>query len=115
MRKNNVGVLELPRVQKLRSQSPKLIVLAFAVVLSPFLYESGLLIFARWKSVVGPYSVPRTPLIDTLELWSRDAGYGAGVYFRRVLDSGPWSPAYAVPFGIAWALAMAIIFLKRVR
>lgn len=115
MRKYYTPIHEAPIEAGRRSRVPFLAGLALVVLVSPFLYEFGLVVYAQWRSMTGTYWVPSTPRLDALREWGRTADLALRYHASRVFNSGPWSPSLAVPFGIGWAVAMAVVFLRRVR
>jgi hypothetical protein len=114
MRKHHSVLHEIPTGGR-RSRLPLLFGLVVLVIASPFLYEWGLLIHAQWRSMTGAYTVAQTPLLDAAWEWSRGAEVSTRSGAARVFDSGPWSPSLAVPLAVGWAVAMAFMFLRRVR
>src|SRR3954454_12253178 len=69
-------------------------------------YEAGLLVYAQWRSMAGTYWVPKTPLLDALGEWWRSADQSFRYRAHGWVNSGPWSPALAVPLAVGWAAAM---------
>lgn len=92
-------------------------VIVFSLVLlaSPLLYEGGQVLAARWLSMAGKHHEARTPIIDALSEWSRTTNLEATYYFRRIFGEGVLHPSTAIPFAIAWAILMSVMFLRRVR
>jgi hypothetical protein len=86
-----------------RSRAPKVILACLILLISPVVYEGGLVCYANWQSMMGAHHVARTPVLDTLGGVWRDVRSETS---RRVLPSmysGRWSPAMAVPLALAIA------------
>ena len=98
-----------------RSRAPKAILFGLLLLVSPLLYEWGLIIWAQWRTMTGDYTVAKTPLLDAIQEWTRSANQEMTLHYSGIFDSGAWKPALAVPIVITWAVVMAAAFLRKVR
>jgi hypothetical protein len=114
MRKNSSVLREAPPGAR-RSRLPLAFGLVVLMAAAPFLYEWGLVIHAQWRSMTGTYTVAKTPLLDAAWDWWQTAALTGRTGASRFLNSGPWSPSMAVPLAVGWAVAMAFVFLRKVR
>lgn len=86
--------------------------LLLLLLLSPILYEVGMLYYAKWNTVMGTYTVARTPILDAI-LKAIDASR----QFTRQRTTltflrGNWKSVYAIPFALAWALIASLVLRK---
>jgi hypothetical protein len=98
-----------------RTRAPLILAIGLLVLLSPLLYEGGLVMTSRWQSMMGTYWVPKTPVLDAITDWSRDAKAESQFQYSRLWGSGTWKPSTTVPIAITWAVLMACVFLRKVR
>lgn len=98
-----------------RSRGSAVLALTCLVLLAPILYESGLMILASWSSMTGAHIEAKTPVLNALSGWTRAAGQEARTRASWAFISSPWDPSLAVPIAIFWALAIALVFLRRDR
>lgn len=101
----------LPR----RSRVPALLLLIVLAALSPWLYEEGMVVHSQWRTLMGTYTVARTPRLDSLREWYRSSDQSMRSGLSSLFHGGEWNPALTVPIGIAWAGVMAAVFLRKVR
>ena len=115
MRKYHSTLTETPAVARRRSWFPFVATVSFVLIAAPWFYEGGMLIYAEWRTMTGTYTVVPTPRLDAVHEWWRTKDQSVRFTTSHWLNSGPWSPRLAVPLGIGWAGAMAVVFLRRVR
>ncbi len=75
-------------------------------------YESSLVILARWHAIWGQVITVRTPIIDTV------GSIGAqGILMVRLTSSNffrsvPWDPTLVISLGFFWGLVGALVLRK---
>ena len=100
------------REPRKRSWAPWALPVAVAAAVFPFLYEGGLLLYARWRTMFGTYTVARTPVLDWVSENYRSANEALRYQAPEMLHTGQWQPIMAVPVVIAVAL-FGCLFLRR--
>ena len=108
-------VLSDDKPRPARSRSPAYIAFGLLLLVSPVLYEGGVILLARWQSMTGSYWEPKTPILSALSEHSAVAKLEFMNYALRIFNSGPWRASTAVPFALVWAVMMAVVFLRKVR
>jgi hypothetical protein len=96
-----------------RAIAPRLVLLAVLLLLSPVLYEAGLVVVANWQSMTGVSRTPKTPTLDAIRERCDAANREAWRFYAFHIQNGRMSPGVAVPLGVGWAAAMAMVFLRR--
>lgn len=96
-----------PEARPRRSPHAARAVLA-GLLIAPLLYEWGLLIHARWMSILGRVPSVRTPLLDRLGAWSEEGSELVASTFRQV----PWRADYVVVVGVLCFLACGLLLRK---
>ena len=101
------------RTARRRSSGGLYIVLAVALAVSPVLYEEGMILYSKWRALLGySYSDVPTPVLDTIrEQWravSRDVTHQA----VSAMDFGQWHPSMFVPVALAMAV-LGALFLRK--
>ncbi len=107
-------VLSDERPRRRRSRSPAAFAIGLLLLVSPVVYEGGVLLLARWQSMTGSYWEPKTPILSALSEHSAVAKLEFWTYTSRIFNSGPWRASTAVPFALLWAVMMAVVFLRKV-
>ena len=80
-----------------------------AVAVGPFVYEGGLVFYARWARILGKSTSVRTPVLDTVHQVIRMGRLILVGQFHRV----PWKPGIVLVIGVASCLTC--MFLLRGR
>ena len=86
-----------------KSRAPKVILGCLILLISPLVYEGGLVCYGNWQSMMGAHYAARTPVLDTIgEVW-RDVRSETGRRVQPIMVSGRWSPTMAIPLALAIA------------
>jgi SNF family Na+-dependent transporter len=97
-----------------RSIVPIVVVTILLMLLSPLVYEGGLICLSKWQTILGTYTVPNTPILNSLAEWWRTTDQEFRPRASQTLIRGNWNPGMAVPIAIFWATAAGFI-LRRTR
>jgi hypothetical protein len=92
-----------------RRWSPALILLMVALVLSPVLYELGVVCAARWQSLFGPLHYVETPVLDALGAAVLEARLDVESRVRPVFGRLPWKSSTAITLFGAWTALVALL------
>ena len=111
--RNYEAIKHEERTLRRHSQAPRVMLIGLILVLSPLLYEGGLILVSNWQSMTGVYWEPHTPIVDWLVDVSRDVNQYVRSRLSRTLTSGSLTPTTAVPIAVGWAALMAVLFLRR--
>ena len=98
-----------------RSRLPAIFAGVLLLLFAPLVYEGGLILLARWQTMSGTYSEPKTPILSALGDWSQTANLEGRSRVNRLMNSGPWKASLAVPIAVTWAVGIAVLFLRKVR
>ena len=89
-----------------------LMVLSMFLILSPVMYEAGLLCFASWKGLFGAYPHVQTPVLDVLSGGYETASFDFKQMFSAVFRQSAWKASYVIPFAIFWTGVLAMLLRK---
>jgi hypothetical protein len=80
-----------------------------ALAVGPFVYEGGLVFYARWARLLGKYASVRTPVLDSVGQAIRMGRLNLVSQFHRV----PWKPGVVLLIGIASCTACMYLLRGR--
>ena len=100
-----------PKTRK-RLIVPALVAAVLLTMVSPVIYEGGLILVAKWQILLGTDSVPATPILDALADRWRSADYNVRSQASHTFIHGNWQPGMAVPVTIVWAVVAALILRR---
>lgn len=89
-----------------------LLVITFLLLLSPVLYEAGLLCVASWQGLFGVYPHVKTPVLDVLNGGYESVRFDLWQRFSGVFRQGGWKSSYVIPFAIFWTGVLALLLRK---
>jgi len=111
MRKlSTVSIDNRPRSRRMRVVGFLLITLL--LVLSPVIYESTLVVAARWQGLFGTYPNVRTPVLDVIGDNYRIATYDLKQWSRSIFHRTPWKTSYVIPIAIIFTGSLAMLMRK---
>src|SRR4051794_27325594 len=101
------------REARTRSNAGLYLVLALALAVSPVLYEEGMVLYSRWRALLGyQYSEVPTPVLNTIrEHWRAVSGEVTRQTVSS-MDFGHWHPSMFVPLALAMAV-LGALFLRK--
>jgi hypothetical protein len=102
---------DIPKKRK-RSIIPALLLVGLLTLAAPVLYEGGLILVARWQTLLGTEMVPATPILDAIADRWRNADYQVRFQATHTFIRGNWQPGMAVPVTIVWAVVAAMILRR---
>ena len=79
------------------------------VCLAPFVYEGGLVCFARWAAILGTVPTIRTPIFDAIGGLAHDVCINGSAAFRGV----HWKYELVIGVGIASFLLCSLMLCIR--
>jgi hypothetical protein len=88
------------------------VVITLLLVLSPVIYESTLVVAARWQGLFGIYPNIRTPVLDAIGDNYQMATYDAKQWTRGIFHRTPWKSSYVIPIAIIFTGALATLMRK---
>lgn len=100
---------------KRHSWAPRVLLVGLFLLVSPLLYEGGIMLVSNWQSMAGVYWEPHTPVVDMLVDLSHTVHQYVQSRFSGTLVNGSLTPITAVPIAVGWAVLMAFMFLRRDR
>jgi ABC-type phosphate transport system permease subunit len=100
---------------KRHSRAPRVLLACLILILSPLLYEGGIILVSSWQSMMGVYWEPHTPIIDMMVDLSRTISQYVQSRLSGTLMNGSLTPVTAVPIAVGWAVLMAVLFLRKDR
>jgi hypothetical protein len=86
--------------------------LACVLLVSPLIYEGGLICYGNWRSMTGAHVSIRTPVLDTLGEAYRESRFQLGRQVQPKLHTGHWTPATAVPLALVIA-GIGVVLLRK--
>lgn len=88
------------------------VILPIALMLSPIVYESGVLCVAGWRGLFGAYPHTHTPVLDAISELYATASYDGKTWFRGIFNRTPWKSSFVIPFAIFWTGILALLLRK---
>ena len=82
------------------------------LVVSPIVYEAGLIVVSNWQAMTGVYWEPHTPALDALREGVESVSRSVVARSMHHAQSGRMSPSVAIPLGIGWSVALMLVFLR---
>jgi len=99
-----------PRTRRVRVAS--FLLIALLIVLSPVIYESGLVVAARWQGLFGSYPNIRTPILDAITDNYQMATFDIKQWTRSIFHRTPWKSSYVIPIAIIFTGALATLMRR---
>lgn len=87
-------------------------VFSLILILSPIVYEAGLLCYASWQSLFGVYPHIQTPILDILSGGYQTASFDLKQMFSGIFRQSPWKSSYVITFAIFWTGVLAMLLRK---
>ena len=88
------------------------ILFVMIMMVSPFIYEGGSIVFAQWHSMYGSHWDAKTPILDATRQLYRDLNRDLTRRTNYTLLAGNWNPSLAIPLAVFWA-GVGVFFLRR--
>src|SRR4051812_49239669 len=88
------------------------LVITLLLVLSPVIYESSIVVAARWQGLFGVYPNVRTPVLDAITDNYQMATYDMKQWTRSIFHRTPWKSSYVIPIAIIFTGSLAMLMRK---
>ena len=103
---------ENAKMPRTRSRAPMIVAFTLTLIVSPVLYEWGLICYGNWQSMVGSHYEPHTPVLNYLVDSYQTTKLASQRRLQPMLHLGRWNPAMAVPLAVGFAAFGALMLRK---